>query len=322
MDEKILGMGNALTDVCVSVSDATLDSLDLPKGSMQLVDEARSRSLLSRLDAARMCAGGCASNTICGLGKLGLPVALIGKIGRDAIGEAFEQNLRDHGVEPRLVRSGSPSGTAIALVTPDSERTFATFLGAAVELSAGDLDAQSFADAGWFHIEGYLVQNHDLFRAAVQHARDARARISIDLASYNVVEENLDFLREIASGGVYILFANEEEAHVFTGEEDEQRALSALAERAEIAVLKLGRRGSLLARGAERARIPVEPVEAVDTTGAGDLYAAGFLYGLVQGAPLETCGRFGAHVAAEIIQTLGAHMDDASWARIHAAYPG
>lgn len=320
-DALVLGIGNALTDVCVNANDDLLRELDLPKGSMQLIEATHSRGLLAKLNCDKMCAGGCASNTITGMGRLGLKTAFIGKVGRDDLGARFAENLRDHGVESRLIESDSPSGTAIALVTPDGERTFATFLGAAVELSADELAPAQFADASYFHIEGYLVQNHELIRRAVELARQAGATISMDLASYNVVAENLEFLRGLVGTGIDILFANEDEAQAFTGEEDEEKALEALAEQCRIAVVKLGKRGSLLARGEERVHIPIKPVKPVDTTGAGDLYATGFLYGVVQQAPLEVCGRFGSIIAAEIIQTLGAHMDAPTWDRIRQAYP-
>ncbi len=317
----VLGIGNALTDITVNATDDLLDELELPKGSMQLIDVERSRELVAKLNCDKMCAGGCASNTITGLGRLGLRTAFIGKVGRDDMGVHFAENLLDHGVESRLIQSDSPSGTAIALVTPDGERTFATFLGAAVELDAGELNPEMFADAAYFHIEGYLVQNHDLIRKAVDLARKAGASISMDLASYNVVAENLDFLRDLVAPGIDILFANEDEAQAFTGEKDEKMALEALAKECRIAVVKLGKQGSLVARGTERVHIPIQPVKPVDTTGAGDLYATGFLYGVVKKASLETCGRFGSIIAAEIIQTLGAHMDMPTWERIRQAYP-
>lgn len=316
---KVLGIGNALTDILVEVDDARLTGFGLPKGSMQLVDASRSGSLMAELGQActeQRCAGGCASNTITGLGELGVATAFIGKVGRDPIGAFFEQDLVSHGVESRLLKSDSASGTALALVTPDGERTFATHLGAAVELTAGELIERMFEGADRFHIEGYLVQNHDLIASAVARAKAAGLTVSIDLAAYNVVAENLDFLRGLVGQGLDVVFANEDEAQVFTGLADEEAALEELASRCEVAVLKLGSKGSLLARGAERARVEVDSIQPMDTTGAGDLYAAGFLYGLVNDLPLPACGRAGSLVAREIIQVMGTKLPEATWTRL------
>lgn len=321
----ILGIGNALTDVLVEAGEEHLAEFGLPKGSMQLIDADRMRALLDRLGRActeRRCAGGCASNTITGLGELGERTAFIGKVGRDPTGEFFEQDLISHGVHSRLLRGASPSGTSLALITPDGERTFATHLGAAVELTSEDLTPDLFAGAGWFHIEGYLVQNHALIADAIDLAKAAGASVSIDLAAYNVVRDNLDFLRGLFSKGLDLVFSNEDEARAFTGLEDEQAAFEALADSCRLAVVKLGPRGSLVARGPERVRVPVEPIEPVDTTGAGDLYAAGFLSGLVRGRDLATCARMGSAVAREIIQVLGTKLDPTTWQRLKNALAG
>ncbi len=317
-DKMVLGMGNALTDVLVEATDEMLEEFELPKGSMQLVDGRRMQQLLAGITQDRRCAGGCASNTITGLGELGVETAFIGKVGRDEIGRFFEQDLVAHGVESRLVRGDPPSGTALAFITPDSERTFATHLGAAVELTAADLSADMFAGADCFHIEGYLVQNHDLIASAIDHAKAAGATVSIDLASYNVVEENLDFLKGLLDKKLDVIFANEDEARAFTGREEEQ-ALEVLAGHCQIAVVKLGKRGSMVARGAERVRAASEPVTAVDTTGAGDLYATGFLYGLVTDRDIETCAKMGGVVAREVIQVVGAKLDERTWRRVKGA---
>ncbi|HOX46562.1 MAG TPA: adenosine kinase [Myxococcota bacterium] len=323
-DGLVLGIGNALTDILVPATDGQLQALGLPKGSMQLVDAARNAWVLGQVRPTRRVAGGCAANTITGLGRLGLPTAFIGKIGRDETGEFFAQNLRQDGVEPRLLRSeGSPSGTAVAFITPDSERTFSTHLGAAVELGAAELSPALFAGARHFHIEGYLVQNHALIEAAIDRAQAAGATVSIDLASYNVVLENLEFLRRLVAKGMAVVFANEEEARAFTGARDDQAALEALADACQTAVVKLGKRGSLVAHGRERARVACQPVSrVVDTTGAGDLYATGFLYGWLTGRSLEECAALGGQVAAEVIQVMGARLDEATWARIRRACPG
>ncbi len=316
----VLGIGNALTDMLVEVQDEQLEQFSLPKGSMQLVDANRARQLQQELQdrMAQRCAGGCAANTISGLGELGIKTAFIGKVGRDPIGDFFKKDLQSHGVDFRLLQSNTLSGTALTLVTPDGERTFATHLGAAVELTDSELTDEMFSGADVFHIEGYLVQNHDLIEGAVKKAKAAGMTVSIDLAAYNVVEENLKFLHGLMQYGLDIVFANEEEARAFTGAKDEQRALEILSDQCQVVVVKLGKKGAMLAKGLQRCTIEVEPIKPIDTTGAGDLFATGFLYGLLTNHDLETCGKFGAMVAKEIIQVMGTKLPQSTWDRIRS----
>ncbi len=316
----VLGIGNALTDMLVEVNDEQLKKFSLPKGSMQLVNAERARQLQAELQdrLGQKCAGGCAANTISGLGEFGIKTAFIGKVGKDPIGDFFDADLQSHGVESRLLRSDTRSGTALTLVTPDGERTFATHLGAAIELTDKELTTEMFSGAQLFHIEGYLVQNHDLIAGAVKMAKEAGMAVSIDLAAYNVVEQNLEFLHGLLDYGLDIIFANEEEAMAFTGAKNEQQALDQLASQCQVAVVKLGKKGALLASGEQRRSIKVKAVKPLDTTGAGDLFAAGFLFGLLTNRNLETCGEFGAMVAKEIIQVMGTKLPQETWDRLRA----
>lgn len=315
MADRVLGIGNALVDLLLKRDEAFLAAHGLPKGGMQLVDEAKSAAVLAGATDYTVAAGGCAANTINGLGQLGVGAAFIGKVGADDFGAAFAADMRGNGVEPKLRTGKSPTGRAVAIITPDSERTFATFLGAAIELGPDDLVPGDFAGYKYFHIEGYLVQNHELVRRAVELAQAAGCTVSIDLASYNVVEANLAFLKEIVGKYVNIVFANEDEAKAFTGR-SEEAALADLAAACQIAVVKLGKRGSLAQRGREKARAGILPAKAIDTTGAGDLYASGFLSGLVAGRPLEQCCRLGALTSARVVEVLGAKMPPATWETI------
>jgi sugar/nucleoside kinase (ribokinase family) len=318
--KKILGMGNALVDIMISLeSDGILEMLDLPKGSMQLVDKERSTTILSALKSysKSQAAGGSAANTIHGLAMLGTPAGYIGVVGEDELGGFFVRDLINAGVDPVMIHSNQETGRAVALVTPDSERTFATFLGAAIELSAGQLKKEMFDGYDYFHIEGYLVQNHELIKEAVTLARKSGLKVSLDLASYNVVEANLDFLKTLAREHVDILFANEEEAKSFTGL-DPEGALDELGKIVGTAIVKTGKKGSMIRQEGETIRIGVIPVEPVDTTGAGDLYAAGFLYGHAKGYPLERCGELGALLAGNVIEFMGAKMSDDRWKVIRA----
>jgi sugar/nucleoside kinase (ribokinase family) len=316
--KKILGMGNALVDIMISLEgDGILEILNLPKGSMQLIDKERSTEIINSLKdyPKSKAAGGSAANTINGLAMLGVPTGYIGVVGEDELGGFFVRDLINAGVDPIMIHSAQETGRAVALVTPDSERTFATFLGAAIELSPENLKKEMFKGYDYFHIEGYLVQNHELIRKSLTLAKENGLIISLDLASYNVVESNLDFLQGITREFVNILFANEDEAKSFTGL-DPMNALHELSKMVEIAVVKTGSKGSLIKHKTEIAEIGTINVNPVDTTGAGDLYAAGFLYGHVNGFPLRRCGELGALLAGNVIQFMGAKMTEERWNQI------
>lgn len=312
-------MGNALVDILIPVeNDEITATLGLPKGSMQLVEQERSRAVLEALkDYPRSrAAGGSAANTIHGLARLGASTGYIGMVGDDELGKAFTDDLISAGVETHMMQSETTTGRAVALITPDSERTFATYLGAAVGLTAGHLSTGIFQPYHYFHIEGYLVQNHDLIRRAVEIAKSLGMTVSLDMASYNVVEANRDFLHDIVRRYVDILFANEEEALAFTGHKPEA-AVHEIAKFTEIAIVKTGSNGSLVKTTAEYCEIGVIPVTPIDTTGAGDLYASGFLFGHSKGLPLKRCGELGALLAGNVIECMGAKMEDERWEKIH-----
>ena len=313
-------MGNALVDIMIRIDDDTfLNLLELPKGSMQLVDSVRSKSVLGKFEnhPKSYSAGGSAANTIHGLAMLGVPAGYIGVIGEDELGGSFVKDMINAGVEPHMIHSLQNTGHAIALVTPDSERTFATFLGAAIELTAGHLEGFNFKQYDYLHLEGYLVQNHELVKTALSLAKKNGLTVSLDLASYNVVEENLEFLRDIVGKYVDIVFANEEEAKAFTGKEPLE-ALDEIAAMTDIAVVKIGSKGSLVKSGKEMVEIWVITVTPVDTTGAGDLYASGFLYGQSLGLSLEKCGELGALLAGNVIGVIGSKMGAEKWAEIRS----
>jgi sugar/nucleoside kinase (ribokinase family) len=323
--KKVLGLGNALVDILVRIDDdKMLPSLDLPKSCMTLVSVDQVNAIMKKiahLEQQETC-GGSAANTISGLSRLGVGTGYIGKIGRDAYGAFFAEEMKRHGTETKLFYSASQTGRALGLITPDSERTFATYLGAAVELDAGDLDAELFRGYDIFHIEGYMVQNHDLVETALRLAKEAGLEVSLDLASHNVVRENLGFLRDMVSRYVDIVFANEDEAMAFSGEKNPDEALVAITPQCRVSVVKLGKNGSLVKNEKERHRIDCIPARAIDTTGAGDLYAAGFLYGLIRGYALPVCGRIGSLLSGKVVEVIGAKLDEAQWLEVEAALPG
>lgn len=312
---KIFGIGNALVDIMTSLeNDSLLDKLNLPKGSMQIVNDKTIASALEQTKGLKqtLASGGSAANTINGLANLGIETAFVGKVGNDELGEFFSTDMQKAGIKPKLLKGKAATGTALALVSPDSERTFAVNLGAAIEMTAEDITPSLFEGYDYFHIEGYLVQNHSLIEKALQVAKSSGLKISLDLASYNVVESNLEFLQRVVKDYVDIVFANEEEAKAFTHKLPEE-ALDILAQNTEIAVVKVGAKGSFIKKGNEKHRVGVVKATSIDTTGAGDLYASGFLYGLTKGLPLDTCGRIGAVLSGKVIEVIGPKMDEATW---------
>ncbi len=315
---KILGIGNALVDVMTFINDdIILESFGLPKGSMQLVDEAKSKLVKSEtVNFNRsLASGGSAANTIHGLAMLDVETGFIGSIGQDELGDFFENDMRSAGINTMLIRRSSVTGTAVALISPDSERTFATHLGAAVELGASDLNPEFFEGYDILYLEGYLIFNKPLVEQACKIAKEKNMKIALDLASYNVVEAMLPAFREIIEKYVDIIFANEEEAKAFTGMMPEE-ALKSIASICDVAVIKVGSEGSWIKRGEEVLKIGTIKVNPVDTTGAGDLYAAGFLYGYSKNFDLEKCGILGSHMAGKVIEIVGARMDEQKWQEI------
>ncbi len=316
---KVLGIGNALVDIMTKLpDDKFLEEFNLPKGSMQLVDQ----EFIKKISAASekfekiQSSGGSASNTIHGVARLGLGAGFIGKVGEDELGDFFYNDMASSNIEPKLLRTQTDSGRAVALISSDSERTFATFLGAAVELSPEELKSEFFQDYDYLHVEGYLVQNHDLLKKASELAKKNDLKICLDLASYNVVEDNIEFLKSFINDYVDIIFANEEEAKSFTGKEPED-ALEILSKQSEIAIVKVGKKGSMIKKGNEKHVIKPIQANPVDTTGAGDAYAAGFLYGLAKEYNLDKCGEIGSILAGKVIEVVGAKMDEKKWKEIY-----
>lgn len=309
--KRILGIGNALVDIMTLMEgDYILQEFNLPKGSMQLVDREKSKGVKAATEIfpRTWTSGGSAANTIHGLAMLGADTGFIGSIGRDETGDFFENDMKKAGVNTLLIRRNSVTGTAIVLVSNDSERTFATHLGAAVELTADDLKPMLFDGYDILYLEGYLINNFPLIEIACKLAKENGMLVALDLVSYNVVEENLVSFKKIVEGYVDILFANKHEARAFTGLEPEN-ALSVLSYLSETVILKIGAEGSWLKRQNDLIKVSAFPVQCIDTTGAGDLYAAGFLYGFARDLSLERCGIIGSLLAGKVIEIVGARMD-------------
>lgn len=320
--KKILGIGSALVDILTQVPDEKImNELGLRKGSMTYVpadDVVKLGEQLAQLYGSQRASGGSAANTMSGLARLGVEAGFLSKIGNDEVGEFFKKQMTDTNVKPQLLTTTTPSGRVIAMVTPDGERTFATCLGAAAEMRPDDISPELFDGWDILYVEGYLVANPNMLKKTIETAKAKDLKIAIDLASYNVVEESRNFLLDIIENYVDIVFANEKEAFALTGMEPEA-ALHFLAERCDIAVVKVGAKGAFVQHGELVVTIPPMKAHVVDTTGAGDMWAAGFLAGLVKNEPLQKCGMMGSIVAKNIIEVIGAKMDEQRWNDIHEA---
>ena len=315
---KVLGIGNALVDILTRLeSDDLLNEFSLPRGSMQLVSlEVSNRLLTSTLGLEKkQSSGGSAANTIHGLANLGIDTGFVGKVGKDHLGGLFENDLLKKNIRALIFYSLEETGRSIALISKDSERTFATYLGAAIDLHEEDITSDLYAGYDYLYLEGYLVQDHELFSKALRLAKTNKLKVTLDMASYNVVRDNKDFLYRSISDFVDIVLANEKEAMALTGKTPE-KALIDIAGITDIAVVKLGQEGSLIKRKEKEYRINIIEVNSIDSTGAGDLYAAGFMYGVCMDQPLEKCGHIGTLLGGKITEVIGAKLSEEQWKQV------
>ena len=311
----VLGVGNALVDIItVLENDLVLAEFGLPRGSMTLVDAELSKKIHSAVfsEKSEMSTGGSVANTMRSLASLGGRGGYLGKIGNDELGLVFKEAFDKRGIKTHLHFSEKETGRVMGLVSSDSERTMATYLGAAAELTPADFNVEIFKEYHYAYMEGYLVFNQGLIKAGVEMAKAAGLKVAIDLASFNVVEANLDFLKDLIKTSIDIVFANEEEAKSFTGKEPEE-ALHEIAGMCELAIVKVGKQGSFIKRGDEVIKVGTIKANAIDTTGAGDSYAAGFFYGLTHNYDLETCGKIAALVSGKVVEVMGANLPDHQW---------
>ena len=315
--KRVIGIGNALTDMLVNLkTDSVLGRFNLAKGSMSLVD-TKLQTEISKSVAGlpySLSLGGSAGNTIRAMARLGCQTGFIGKVGRDTTGDFFIQALENLNIEPVILRGTERSGKSVSLISPDGERTMVTHLGAALELTAQEIEPEIFEGYDCLYVEGYLVQNHELIRSAARLAKECGLQVAIDLASFNIVAENLEFLRTLVRDYVDIVFANEDEAKTFTCEAEPLNALQAISEMASLAVVKIGTKGALIKQGDEVVHVGImAAAKRVDTTGAGDFYAAGFMAGLCDGLSLRQCGTIGAITAGKVIEVVGTTFGEEAW---------
>ncbi len=311
----VVGIGNAIVDVLARVSDDTLARHGLVKGAMGLVDEARAERLLQGLGPALECSGGSAANTMVGVASLGGEATYVGKVRDDRLGRVFADSIRAAGVAfpAPPARGGPPTGRCVVLVTPDAQRTMQTYLGASATLGPDDLQPATIAAGAILFLEGYLWDAppaKQAMLAAARIARQAGRKVALTLSDPFCVERHRDEFRQLVADHVDVLFANEEEALALHRLGDLEATLDRLGRECETVAVTRSERGSIVVCGGRRYEVAATPVErVVDTTGAGDLYAAGFLFGLLRGAAPAAAGRLGSIAAAEIISHFGARPE-------------
>jgi sugar/nucleoside kinase (ribokinase family) len=312
----VIAIGNAIVDVMAPSSDEAIARLGLVRGGMTLVDTDRARELYDAMGPAREISGGSAANTLAGLAALGAKCAFIGQVADDQLGEVFAHDIRAGGIAfATPARPGEPpTARCLIFVTPDGQRTMNTYLGASQFLPAEALDDKAIADAAVLYLEGYLWDPEEpraAMRKAIAAAKDAGRKVAFTLSDAFVIARHGDDFRDlIAAGAIDILFANEHELAALTGREDFHEGIAALKDSVPVLVVTRSEKGAVAVAGGEQAEVPAEPIaQVVDTTGAGDLFAAGFLFGHVRGRGLAECLKMGAICAAEVISHYGARPE-------------
>jgi sugar/nucleoside kinase (ribokinase family) len=311
----VVGIGNAIVDIISRCDDGFLSKHDLAKGFMRLIDAEEANRLYAAMGPAVERSGGSVANTIAGLASFGAKCGFIGRVAADQFGGIFRHDIRSQGVayETAPATDGAPTARCLILVTPDGERTMNTFLGASVDLTANDIDQAMIENSKIIYLEGYLFDRHqakEAFRDAAGRARRVGVKVALSLSDAFCVDRHRDDFRRLVREGADIVFANEKEITSLYQVNSFEAAANAALQDCEMAVLTRSEEGSVIVASGETIEIPADAVpQVVDVTGAGDLYAAGFLYGLTRGLPLETCGRLGSLAAAEVIGHIGARPE-------------
>ncbi|MCA0431648.1 MAG: adenosine kinase [Proteobacteria bacterium] len=314
-DFDVLTIGNAIVDVLARVDEQFIAREKLVKGSMNLIDEARAEELYAHMGPAREVSGGSAGNTAAGVASFGGRAAYFGKVKQDQLGEIYRHDMKAQGVHFATPAAGDGPATArsFILVTPDSERTMNTYLGACVNLTTADIDEKVVKAARVTYMEGYLYDRpeaKEAFRAAATIARGARRLTSITLSDSFCVERHRDDFLDLIRNRIDIVFANETEIKSLYQTQNFDGAMQAIRRDCPVAVLTRSEKGSVIVRGPDTVEVPAHPVtQVVDVTGAGDLYAAGFLFGFTREMPLARCAQLGSLAAAEVISHIGARPE-------------
>ncbi|MEM9080724.1 MAG: adenosine kinase [Verrucomicrobiota bacterium] len=318
---ELIGVGSPVVDLLAHVDEAFVAEIDGGKGGMELVDAVALSGLVGKLTGEpAQAAGGSAGNTAFAAGKLGTKVGFVGKLGNCETGQFYKDRFAEIGADLSRFKVGEVANAkCLSLVTPDSERTMRTDLGAAMTLAPEEISVEDFKGAKHVHMEGYLLFNRELMKKVLDSAKEAGCTTSLDMASFEVVRASEEVLPGWLKEHVDIVFANEDEAAAYFPDhgDDHQAMAAAFADICEVAAVKLGKDGSLISKGGEVEFVePIVIEQATDTTGAGDYWAGGFLHGWLQGKPLEICGRYGSILGAEVVQVLGASLPAERWAEL------
>lgn len=307
----VLAVGNALVDVIAMADDAFITAQGMQKGGMMLIDQARALELYGAMGPGTETSGGSAANTMAGFASFGGRGAFIGKVADDQLGEIFQHDIRSLGLHftTPVLKGGASTGRCMISVTPDGQRTMNTFLGASVELDEKDVDEALIGTADVTYLEGYLFdrdQAKAAFIKASEAAHKAGKRVALTLSDPFCVGRHRDDFLKLVKGHIDILFANEDELKSLTQENDFDKALAALSSDVDIAAITRSEKGAVIRGNGQTVAVPAQPVaKVVDTTGAGDQFAAGFLYGFTEGMDLKRCGVLGTVAAAEVISHIG-----------------
>lgn len=310
----VFGVGNALVDIQSRVDDDLLQKLFIDKGVMTLVDDEQQSGVLSHLDGRPLnrCAGGSAANTIVAIAELGGSAGYIGKVGNDAIGEFFLKDMRDLGVSIQVTPSEQPTGTCAVLITEDAQRTMLTNLAASTTLGPDDIDEDKIKGSKYVYVEGYLLTGESTKAAAYRAfelAQKHNVKIAFTASDPFLVNMIRDEIWDLITGPVDLFFCNEDEAKSLTGESDALKCAVKIHEHCENVALTLGGKGSIVMHGGEEFPIEGVDVKAIDTTGAGDMYAGALLYGITNGLDWRTAGHLASHAAARVVAQMGARLD-------------
>lgn len=312
---KVVGIGNAIVDVISKADDAFIEENALNKGGMTLIDADQAEALYQKMGSGIEISGGSGANTMAGLASLGSKGAFIGKVGKDQLGSVFTHDIRAIGVDfdSTPVTDGTPTARCLILVTPDAQRTMNTFLGACTELGPEDVDSKLIENAQITYMEGYLWDKpkaKEAFIKAADIAHGAGRKVSLTLSDSFCVDRHRDSFRDLVNGHIDVLFANEDEITSLYQVPTVEEALGAVRQDCQLAVVTRSEKGSVIVAGTETYQVDAAPVDqVVDTTGAGDLFAAGFLHGLTEGLALPECARLGSLAAAEVIGHYGARPE-------------
>lgn len=313
---QIVGIGNALVDVLANCDESFLSDNGVEKGIMQLIDTNRASDLYGMMGPAKEISGGSAANTIAGIAALGGRTAYVGKVKADQLGDIFAHDMRALGADYDVPRSPKDevdeTGRCMVLVTPDSERSLNTYLGVSEHLGPDDIDPAMMADAEWIYLEGYRFDgalSHAAFAKAIEACKSTGGKVSVTLSDPFCVDRHHQAFRDMIRNHIDLLFCNEHEMAAMYPADTLDDSIAQAAERVEIVACTVGAKGAIIVKDGKRTVAPAEATNVVDVTGAGDLFAAGFLHGLVNGRDMLTCGRMGCIAAGEIISHIGARPE-------------